>query len=1023
MSEPVLKSIIQLMAISSTIDGAISDSEKGVIFEFIQDSMNEDYAKIYRSLFNEYAEIALAGNVEATNICNRINHELNQKQKIIVLIHLLELASVDGKIDDEEVRFVDSVAEAFNLDIHEYNILKAFVTDEDALTLGLNNILVISKEKYDNKIKHIYKPQLTAIVGILRIPSVEMYMLKYFSGDSNTFLNGLLLKDRHTYNFPPGSVIRNDVIGPVYYSDVVSNFFQENHTTKITFEAKHVYYTFTGGKIGLRDINLGEESGRLIGIMGSSGSGKSTLLNVLNGNEVPVGGKVTLNGIDIHDEEERVKIKGVFGYVPQDDLLIEELTVYQNLYYAAKLCFGNYAEQAIKSLVEKTLQSLGLAEIAHLKVGNTLQKTISGGQRKRVNIGLELLREPAVLFCDEPTSGLSSNDSENIMDLLKELSLKGKLIFTVIHQPSSDIYKMFDKLIILDVGGYQIYYGNPIEAVTYFRGLSNQVNSEEGVCGTCGNVNAEQIFSIIENKVVDEYGRYTNHRKVSPVQWRKHFEEVAATPKVETNEDTPDVTFKIPSKILQWIIFTKRDVLAKLSNTQYMVISLLEAPLLALLLSYIVRYYHIDNSAAEASRYLFSENMNLPAYIFMSIIVALFIGLTVSAEEIIKDARIRKRERLLHLSRGSYLMSKITILFTFSAIQTLSFVVIGNWMLDIHGLHLTYWLVLFTTTCFANMLGLNISSAFNSVITIYILIPILLIPQLILGGIVVKFSDINPHLASSNKVPIVSELMTSRWALEALIVSQFKNNDFEKHFYEYDQQMAMADYKKIYYIPKLESTVAYILASFNSTETRVREKIDRNIRLLHNEISLELRETPRITFKKINAITSENFDAKLAADIKEYLQKLNKYYTQRFNQASDIKDKIITTHTKTPAQRDAFVRQAEQYHNKTIADLVKNTNELNRIVEIDGKLIQRVYPIYITPKPDPNAWIQQLDFRTHFYAPTKHFFGYQVDTLVFNVIFIWAMTLLLYVLLYFDILRETFNLFIIVFNWRKKKGR
>ena len=149
------------------------------------------------------------------------------------------------------------------------------------------------------------------------------------------------------------------------------------------------------------------------------------------------------------------------------------------------------------------MSSLGLTETKDLKVGSPLEKTISGGQRKRLNIGLELLREPSVLFVDEPTSGLSSRDSENIMDLLKELSLKGKMVFVVIHQPSSYIFKMFDKLVILDFGGYQIYYGNPVEAVTYFKSIVDMIDKEQGSCIECGNVNPEQIFNIIETKVVN----------------------------------------------------------------------------------------------------------------------------------------------------------------------------------------------------------------------------------------------------------------------------------------------------------------------------------------------------------------------------------------------------------------------------------------------------------------------------------------------------------------------------------------
>ncbi|GAB4395131.1 MAG: ATP-binding cassette domain-containing protein [Microscillaceae bacterium] len=1016
MSEPVLKSIIQLLAISAAIDGEISASEREVIHGFIHESLNEDYARPFIQLFNEYTEIAIAGNIEAVNICKRINVELNQKQKIIVLFHLLELVSIDGNIGEEEGRFVDSVAEAFNVDIHEYNIIKAFVTDEEALWLGLSNILVISNRKLDSKIRHIYKSRFSATIGVLRIPSVEMYMLKYFAGDTNTFLNGLLLKDHHIYTFSNGSVIRNEMITPIYYSDVVSRFLQSGQKSKIHFTAKHVYYTFPGGKIGLRNINLEEESGRLVGIMGASGSGKSTLLNVLNGNALPVGGQVMINGIDVHDEIEKQKIQGVIGYVPQDDLLIEDLSVFQNMYFAAKLCFGRHSEEEIHRLVNKTLQSLGLVDIADLKVGNALQRTISGGQRKRLNIGLELLREPAVLFVDEPTSGLSSNDSENILDLLKELSLKGKLIFVVIHQPSSDIFKMFDRLLILDVGGYQIYYGNPIEAVTYFKSLANLVNSDQGVCQTCGNVNPEQIFNIIETKVVDEYGRYTNQRKISPVQWRKYYEERHPQTEVKTPKtgDALRSTLDIPRRGQQWWLFARRDLLAKFSNTQYMVISLLEAPALALILSYIVRYYHLDHSLVK-NAYVFADNMNIPAYIFMSIIVALFIGLTVSAEEIIKDARILKREAFLHLSRSSYLLSKVSILFGLSALQMLAFVLIGNWILEIEGLHFIYWAALFSTACFANMLGLNISSTFNSVITVYILIPILLIPQLILGGIVVKFDDINPHLASENKVPFISELMTARWAFEAIMVSQFKDNKFEAAFYDYDRRRAIAEYKKTFYIPKMESELAYCINHYHATSDTIRANVNAKLRLLHQEILREQSLTPHIRFQGLEKLNNERINLELVEEMKDYLGRVRKHYIRQYKRADEAKDRLISAQTPTKAARDAFVRHSQKHHNQAVADLVKNENDPVRIVEINDKLIQKIYPIFTDP--EPQHW---FEFRTHFYAPRKHFLGQYFDTFWFNIAVIWLMTLLLYITLYYQVFRESFKVITTAFTRRVK---
>src|SRR5258708_16387851 len=411
--------------------------------------------------------------------------------------------------------------------------------------------------------------------------------------------------------------------------------------------------------------------------MGASGAGKSTLLHVLNGNEKPSKGQVLINGIDIHRDPG--KIEGVIGFVPQDDLLIEDLTVYQNLYFASKLCFSHLSEEEIDFLVLKTLDDLGLNEAKDLKVVSPLEKTISGGQRKRLNIGLELLREPAVLFVDEPTSGLSSRDSENIIDLLKELSLKGKLVFAVIHQPSSDIFKMFDRLVILDTGGYQIYYGNPVDAVIYLKRNINLINSEQGECPQCGNVNPEQIFNIIETKVINEFGNFSNERKFSPEQWNQVYRDRTRVPIVKPTSEVPHSTLKIPNWVKQTHLFSVRDLLSKLSNKQYLVINLVEAPLLSFILAFIVRYYNVDDPFKPD--YLFIKNLNLPAYLFMSVIVALFMGLTVSAEEIIRDRKILKREAFLHLNRGSYIFSKICILFAISAIQTFLFVLVANYFL------------------------------------------------------------------------------------------------------------------------------------------------------------------------------------------------------------------------------------------------------------------------------------------------------------------------------------------------------
>ena len=632
-----------------------------------------------------------------------------------------------------------------------------------------------------------------------------------------------------------------------------------------------------------------------------------------------------------------------------------------------------------------------------------MRKTISGGQRKRLNIGLELLREPAVLFCDEPTSGLSSRDSENIIDLLKELALKGKLVFAVIHQPSSDIFKMFDKLLILDTGGYQIYYGNPVDAITYFKRSINLVNSEEGECHECGNVNPEQIFNIIESKVINEYGHFTNERKIPAEQWNAIFKKFHRPATVRKVTSVPHSTLSIPSRIKQILLFAMRDVQAKLHNRQYMIINLLEAPLLAFILAFIVKYYNV--TAQGQGEYLFSKNLNVPAYLFMSVIVALFMGLTVSAEEIIRDRKILKREKFLHLSRSSYLLSKISILFALSAIQTAMFVFVGNSILEIQEMFFQHWFILFTTSCFANLLGLNISSAFNSAVTIYILIPLLLIPQLILSGVVVKFDKLNPRIGNTETVPLVGDLMASRWAFEAAMVTQFKDNKFEREFYMYDQVMADADFKKIYLIPELKTRLQYVVNNFKSGDPDTKQQVEANLEVLRNGIVGELKKVGEDKFPQVSKLTTAHFDSTLYSETNDFLAKLSSFYIKRFNTADQKKEEKIAKMTSSPEKQKEFEQMRNAYHNETIAELVKNLGETHRIIEKDGRLIQKIFPVYKQPEPE-----HLVDFNAQFYMPAKHFLNSDVDTYYFNMGVIWSMTLVLAMTLYYDVLRRILKL-------------
>ncbi|MBA4055365.1 MAG: ABC transporter, partial [Marivirga sp.] len=733
MSEEILKALTQLFAIITKQDGGVTERERQFVINFFQTELDQDSIKEYVDLYDQFSGYgkeedaskskltSVKDSVKTLGICKKINKTLTQKQKVVVLIKLLELVSTDKNFTPQRMEIINTASSVFNIVQYEYHLIESFVISEDAKSLNYADILLLDKghRLEEGRLnKHVHG-HIEGSLIFMRVQSVDMYFTKYLGEESNA-LNGFPMQSNRVYLFSHGSTIKTQAGDALYYSDLVAHFNEELKTTKLSFNVVIDELKFPSGAIGLRNVIVSEGPGKLIGIMGASGAGKTTLLNVMAGLVKPTKGQIVINGFDINEQKD--KIHGVIGYVSQDDLLIEELTVYQNLYYNAKLCFADYNEEQLHKRVMEVLENLGLDQRKDLRVGNPLDKTISGGQRKRLNIALELIREPAILFLDEPTSGLSSRDSENVIDLLKELSLKGKLIFVVIHQPSSDIYKMFDKMIIMDTGGYPAYYGPPIEAITYFKKSTHQVDSNRGQCETCGNVNPEQIFNIIEAKVVDEYGQPTPKRKITPPQWFDLFKERFKINRVDDVREEPPQSLSLPNKLKQTFIFITRDTLSKLSNKQYLLINLLEAPLLAVILAIIIKY----RSSPTGEEYMFRFNENFPAFLLMSIIVALFMGLTVSAEEIIRDRKILRRESFLNLSWNSYLMSKLVILFTLSAVQTLTFVVVGNLILEIEWkMLLPFWFVLFSTSCFASVLGLNISSAFNSAVTVYVMIPLL----------------------------------------------------------------------------------------------------------------------------------------------------------------------------------------------------------------------------------------------------------------------------------------------------------
>jgi len=1016
MSEEILKALMELFALIVKQDGGMIMSERDYVSNFLTRQLTSENVKEYLALFDEHAgpvreksaekdstkAPSVKDSVKILTICKKINHTLNQEQKVVALMRLFELVNADRRFTPQRMNIINTVAEVFNIQSAEFEAIGIFVKNETTDSLKNPSILIFDPAcpEGDSRKKMIHGYQDTTIV-FLRVASVDLLFLKYLSKEQLS-LNGLPISPGNIYSFAKGGSLRSAQGYPVYYSDINSRFLSENIIHKISFRVDKLSYYFTEGHPAVNEICFSAEEGQLVGILGGSGSGKTTLLNLISGIQKPSSGSVRINGLDIH--KDNVSLEGVLGYVPQDDLLIEDLTVFENLFYAACLCFQSKTKAEITSLVDSTLARLGLFEKRNLKVGSPFNKIISGGQRKRLNIALELIREPSVLLLDEPTSGLSSRDSENLMDLLRDLTLRGKLVISVIHQPSSEIFKMFDRILVMDQEGYMAYYGNPVDAVIYFKTLDAQINSSIGECPSCGNVSTESIFNIIETQVVDEYGKYTDKRKVKPHEWSEIFKRKFPLSDLPEAKEKPHSDLDRPDRFKQYRIYFLRDLRSKLSNKQYLILTLIEAPVLGLILSFIIRY--IPDPGSDV--YVFAENENIPIYIFMSIIVALFLGLTISAEEIFRDRNILKREHFLNLSRTSYLVSKVTIMIIISAIQAVLFLVIANPLLGIKGLFFHYGMALFATSFCANMLGLNISSAFNSAITIYIIIPLLIIPMMVLSGAMFPFDKLNRKIGSVEKVPLIAELMPTRWTYEALMVSQFKDNRYSttqynregETYFSLQKKISESDFNRVYRIPELKRTLATIRSQYREaggnikvTANSTSDPVKINLLLLKNEISKISDIYAMPEFMYTNLLTLKDFNETIADSLFAYLNRADLIFGRHFNSATVTRDRFYTLNASK------LNKLQDKYYNYELEQIVTKYYEHHKMLIYKNSIVQNIDPVYLDPSRKGF-----FSFRTHFYAPSKYFLGLNIDTFRFNIFVILIISALLYLTLYYNLL-------------------
>ncbi|MDA0292821.1 MAG: ATP-binding cassette domain-containing protein [Verrucomicrobia bacterium] len=568
---------------------------------------------------------------------------------------------------------------------------------------------------------------------------------------------------------------------------------------------------FQGGGLGIDGVSFAATRGEMICVMGASGCGKSSLLRSLAGQFPPVRGQVLFNGLSLYENFDA--LKQYVTYIPQFDAFDEHLTIGENLDFAAAIRSPYLSWRERRRRIDGKLAELGLNERRDSVVGATHKKTLSGGERKRLNIGLDMIGSADIYLFDEPTSGLSSKDSEHVMEIIRAMA-HNKIVIVTIHQPSSKIFQMFNKAMLLDRGGRMVFFGTPHEMLSYFAEAEHQQHfgTPLGGCPACGTTRPEFVFDVLETPLRDlsgdiiyeenDRGQLVPVRRYSPDYWRDKYEawrlmrdvrQPAPEPVPGDSQGVGAETRRswrtaLREEFLQFRTLLARAFISKLRNKGNLATTMIAAPALAALIGAVLRY-------SEEGTYDFASSFHIPTYLFLSLVVAMFLGLTNSVDDIIRDRPILQRERNLNVRLGWYILAKVLTLSLFALVQCVFFILIANWILEVRGMFWIFLAAMVLTAVSGIAIGLLISSLVSESKTAVNIIPVVLIPQIILGGALIKYEEMNQNLdfvysvsrwfsenpeagqpRSDLQVPLICEFMPMRWSYEAIVFAQAKLN-------------------------------------------------------------------------------------------------------------------------------------------------------------------------------------------------------------------------------------------------------
>ncbi|BCX49419.1 hypothetical protein HAHE_33270 [Haloferula helveola] len=545
----------------------------------------------------------------------------------------------------------------------------------------------------------------------------------------------------------------------------------------------------------LDNISFEVRRGEMMCIIGPSGCGKSTLLSILAGHRKPSRGRIRLNEASLY--EHRESLVRFVANMPQEEALNPQLSVREHLRHATAIRRAALPKSEIDRRADGILAELGLQGISRRRVGAPGEKTLSGGERSRLNLGLDLGSAAEVFLFDEPISGLSSKDSEHVAETLRSLA-RDKIVIASLHRPGANVLRLCDKVLLLDNGGRLAFFGTPSGMIEYFREACGELSIPHPAVDAKAPLGADFVFDILETPLAQIGGGQspTAARRFPPTFWQERYESrvlihslgvqappsrIGSLPEL-TSGATPAIHTgrrRISEAIRVFQTQFVRSFLSKLRNRGTIYATLIEAPLLAALIAITLR------SSPEGA-YKFSTALHIPAYMFLSATVAMFLGLTNSATEILRDRPILRRERNAKPSPILYVTAKFTALAVVAAVQCLIYTAVGHHILEIRGTLIDQWQWMTLTACTGTSLALLVSALVRTERAALTAVPLLLVPQMLLAGALVPFREMNRGLFENagiererGGIPVPAKYMPLRFAYEGMVVTQATRNPFD----------------------------------------------------------------------------------------------------------------------------------------------------------------------------------------------------------------------------------------------------